>query len=153
MTHKAAVRRMAEWLRLCKGYSVVISELSSRNMETPDVLAFKDGHHSMLIECKVSRADFLSDKTKAFRAYPEMGVGDNRYYASLPGIIKVTDLPAGWGLLEIHDRQIRTIKDSDFHKASKSAEVTILVSALRRLSISTAVYVMAEEPESQEVAA
>lgn len=77
MTHKQLVRRMSNWLRNSKGYSVVIAELATRNSETPDVLGFHAGA-SMMIECKVSRSDFLADREKRFRRCEELGMGDQR---------------------------------------------------------------------------
>lgn len=66
--------------------------------ECPDVIGWRDGH-SVLIECKVSRSDFLADKSKMFRAEPALGMGDARLYLAPPGVIQPDDLPEGWGLL------------------------------------------------------
>lgn len=144
MSHKQLCRRMALWLKNARNYSVVITERSTSAMETPDVLGFHAGR-SLLIECKVSRADFLSDREKSFRAYAERGMGDLRYFAAPRGIIKPEDLPANWGLLEVSDRQVREIVEATDQPANKKAEVLFLVSAIRRLEIACAVFVRHED--------
>lgn len=47
--------------------------------EHPDALGFRNGA-SCLIEVKCSRSDFLADRKKVFRAEPEKGMGDWRFY-------------------------------------------------------------------------
>lgn len=67
--------------------------------EQPDALGFRSGV-SVLIECKTSRPDFLADKKKKFRVDPAMGMGDWRFFLTPKGLISVSELPEGWGLLE-----------------------------------------------------
>lgn len=140
MTHKQLCRRMALWLKNARNYSVVITERATSNAETPDVLGFQ-GPRSLLIECKVSRADFLADREKPFRANAERGMGDLRYFAAPAGIIRPSDLPENWGLLEVRDKQVREIIDATLQLADKRAEVAFLVSAIRRLEIACTVFV------------
>jgi hypothetical protein len=146
LTHKQLVRRMGLWLKNNQNYGVVVAEFISRIDEIPDLLGFK-GADSLLIECKVTRSDFLADKAKLFRARPEEGLGDLRYFAAPEGVIKPDDLPENSGLLQVTDRQVRRIVEATVQPANKSKEVSLLVSAMRRLEISTAVFVRAEEPE------
>jgi len=73
--------------------------------ECPDVIGWRDGH-SVLIECKASRADFLADRKKCFRKNPALGMGDVRLYLAPAGVISVDELPTGWGLLVAHGRTI-----------------------------------------------
>jgi len=124
-----------------------MSELTTRNTETPDVIGWVGGAFSTLIECKVSRADFLSDKHKIFRRCEEMGMGDLRYYAAPKGVLTADDMPYGWGLFEV-DSYIRETKEATTKTANKSTECVMLMSALRRLEISTAVYVVQESEET-----
>lgn len=148
VTHKALVRSMAAWLRNAQGCTIVLAELSTYNAETPDCIGFySSGGGSVLVECKVSRSDFLADKAKSFRRYSEQGMGNLRYFAAPIGVIKPEDLPAGWGLIEVRDslRSRRITVDPQRMEANKRAEVTMLVSAIRRLEISTAVFVQSEE--------
>ena len=146
-THKKLVRRMADWLKWSKKMTVVISELSTRNSETPDVIGWIGGAHSILIECKMSRSDFLADGNKWFRRTPELGMGNERYIAAPKGLISVNELPCGWGLLEVDGRYVLITKKSESHESQKSYECVMLMSVIRRLEISTAVYVVQETEE------
>lgn len=145
MTHKQAVRRMANWLQNTMGHTVVIAELTTANAETPDILGFRSGARSMLIEVKISRADFLADKQKRFRVISEAGMGDRRFYAAPKGLLSADEMPAGWGLLEIEDRSIGHTKEATEKEANKRAEVIMLTSAIRRLEIATAVFVRQDD--------
>lgn len=152
-THKGLVRRMANWLKFSEKMTVVCAELRAytHSNETPDVIAWKNGAVSILVECKVSRADFLADSKKCFRRNPDRGMGDYRYMAAPPGIIKPEELPEKWGLLEptpycgMKRDYIKTIVEAQYQGGSKQAECAMLMSALRRLEISTAVYVVHED--------
>lgn len=148
--HKTLVRKSAAWLRNRKNCNVVFAELATQNNETPDVIGFHGAGGSILVECKTSRADFLADKNKIFRHHEEMGMGDARYFAAPKGLLKPDELPEGWGLLEITDADGRTYetKQATYKEANKRAEVKMLMSAIRRLEISTAVFVRAEEENS-----
>jgi hypothetical protein len=153
MTHKQAVRRMATWLRVTKRFTVIVSELTTQNEETPDVIGFIGPGRSTLIECKVSRADFLADRHKRFRVIEAAGMGDLRYFAAPAGMLAPDEIPEGWGLLEITDgRAVRERKAPSPKPADKRAEVKLLMSAIRRLEISTAVFVRPEDPADPEPA-
>ena len=85
------------WLsRRC---SVVLYEFATASDENPDVIGWAPGADSVLIECKLTRADFLRDATKAVRRNPRAGMGQRRYYLCPPDVIQVKDLPPKWGLL------------------------------------------------------
>src|ERR1035438_2709912 len=61
------------WLsRRC---SVVLYEFATAADENPDVIGWVPGADSVLIECKLTRADFLRDATKAVRRNPRAGMG------------------------------------------------------------------------------
>jgi hypothetical protein len=111
--------------------------------EQPDAIGWKNGL-SWLIECKVSRADFHADKLKRFRAEPEKGMGDWRFYLCPEGVITVADLPAGWGLLWVVNGRIKKIHGFPANavawtarpfRPNRDAENCMLVSALRRLAL------------------
>ncbi len=74
--------------------------------ECPDVIGWRDGH-SVLLEIKTSRADFLADRKKVFRKSPELGMGDARLFLAPRGVIGVADLPEGWGLLVTDGKRIK----------------------------------------------
>lgn len=150
-THKQLVRRMAQWLKGTKKMTVVCAELTTCTSETPDVIGWVGRAASVLIECKVSRSDFLSDKKKHFRREAGRGMGDKRYMAAPPGMIHPDELPEGWGLLEptlystgYKSDHIKVIVEAKHQEASKRSECVVLMSALRRLEISTAVYVVSD---------
>lgn len=147
MKHKELVRRIGSWLRSRKGCNVVMMELATQNNETPDVLAFHGAGASILVECKASRADFHADKAKLFRRHEDLGMGDVRYFAAPKGILTNEDMPQGWGLLEVGDHQIKELLEPQNKPANKRAEVKMLQSVIRRLEISTAVFVQREQVE------
>ncbi len=144
LTHKRAVQRITNWLRNSKRCGVVMAELATQNHETPDCIGWHGMGGSLLVECKTSRADFHADKQKNFRHYEEMGMGDLRYFATPPALLKPADLPEGWGLLEIHEHRIMEVVPAAPKPANKQCEVKMLMSAIRRLEISTAVFVQME---------
>lgn len=111
--------------------------------EQADAIGFRNGA-SCLIEAKCSRADLLADRKKPFRAEPEKGMGDWRFYISEPGIVGTSDLPPGWGLLHVINGRVKKIHGwpgnglwvntaSKPFRANKQAECDYLYSALRRL--------------------
>ena len=70
MTHDQLVARAKHWLLNTYGCGFAFAELTActNSGEIPDAIGFKYGH-SILVECKTSRSDFLSDKKKTFRKY------------------------------------------------------------------------------------
>jgi hypothetical protein len=125
------------WLRRYR-CGVVLSEQALVSGEMPDAIGWKKACHSVLIECKVSRRDFLADRDKPFRQKPEIGVGCERYYLALRGLIGVEELPTGWGLLEVCGREIERIKASAKKLRSEIGfqnEMNLLLASLRRVEI------------------
>jgi hypothetical protein len=103
--------------------------------ETPDVLGWS-WNRSILIECKTSRADFLADAKKHFRRFPEMGMGQLRYYLAPRGLLTVDDMPARWGLIEAeNDGSTRVLRASEAFETDARQEVAVLLSLLRRLRV------------------
>lgn len=140
--HDQLVLRAEKWLKSQNCKVVIRDPFRSWNREQPDAIGWRS-EISILIEVKVSRADFLADAKKAFRADPEKGMGDWRFYLCPPGIIQPEDLPDGWGLLWAYEKTIKKIHgvppNCDWYRypqrGNKSAETTMLVSALRRLEL------------------
>lgn len=143
--HSQLVVRAERWLER-NGCSIVIRDpfrAATHNGEQPDAIGWRDGV-SVLIECKTSRADFLADKNKRFKETPCMGMGDWRFYMSPPDVIHPSDLPAGWGLLWVHNNKIENKHGAptktQWHSEKpfvgcKISEQAMLVSALRRLKM------------------
>lgn len=142
ITHKQLVTRASLWLRNNQNYTVIFTELTTCAGEVPDVIGFHcDGGSSVLVECKVSRSDFLNDKKKFFRHYPTMGMGNKRFMCAPKDMIKPEELPKGWGLLEATAKRIKVIVRSGFHEADANKEKILLISILRRLELAATVFV------------
>jgi len=125
------------WLRRYR-CGVVLSEQACASGEMPDAMGWKKACHSVLIECKVTRADFLADRAKPFRQQPETGVGSERYYLAPRGLIRIEELPCGWGLLEVCGREIEMTKRSAKNLRSLTGfqyEMNLLLASLRRVEI------------------
>jgi hypothetical protein len=137
MTHTQLVERAVRWLR---GYrcGVVLSEQASVSGEMPDAIGWKQANHSVLVECKVTRADFLADRAKPFRVKPEKGVGSERFYLTPPGLVKLEELPAGWGLLELRRGRIEMVQASAKNLRTAIGfryEMNLLLASLRRVEV------------------
>lgn len=152
-THKDLVEIAYKWVLKNGSCGVAFKELKYAGIEYPDVIGFGFSH-SVLIEVKVSRSDFLCDKKKIFRIHPEKGVGDNRYYCCPQGLIRIEELPKGWGLIYVNEKGVArcvhvpkekykyqtkntTYEMTRIHKHAKNhkAEYNIMYSALRRLQL------------------
>lgn len=112
---------------------ITVSELSTINSETPDILGFYSGGAS-LIEAKASRSDFLADKKKLFRKNPETGMGNYRFYACPTGLIKENELPENWGLIYVSAKGRCTLKvKPKWQKSNTRAEHMFMYSIIRRV--------------------
>lgn len=149
-THADLVDRARRWLRYSavidarhldgttprykQRCGVVATELVTAASETADAIGWMHGGSvTVLIECKVSRSDFFADRKKLFRERPWMGVGRYRFYMTPPGLVRVAELPAGWGLLEVDGRTVRVIRIGEqFHERNQRAETAMLWSIARR---------------------
>ena len=98
MTHPQLVALAVRWLRSYR-CGVVLSEQSCASGEVPDAIGWKRACRSVVVECKITRADFLADRGKPFRFRPELGLGCERYYLTPTGLLDPGELPQGWGLL------------------------------------------------------
>lgn len=137
MNHAFLVARAVEWLRRYR-CGVVLSEQACVSGEMPDAIGWKRTCHSVLVECKISRADFLADRNKPFRVKPQLGVGSERFYLAPKDLVKVEELPPGWGLLEYHNRSIELVRASKKNLRSDEGfrcEMNLLLASLRRVEI------------------
>ncbi|HDR8973069.1 TPA: hypothetical protein QDB32_003949 [Burkholderia vietnamiensis] len=101
--HMQLVALGERWLKR-QGFAVVATELVTRGTpEQADAIGFRS-NCSAVIEAKASRADFLADSQKPHRVAGGLGV--YRFYLCPEGVIRVDDLPAGWGLLHAVDRSV-----------------------------------------------
>ncbi len=139
MIHQQLVRLAEQWLRRNYRCGIVLSEQSCASGETPDVIGWKGKCQSVLVECKVSRADFLADREKPFRKNPELGLGCERLYLTPAGLIAADELPAKWGLLECKGREVcLVIKPGRHSQRSQEGlmlEMNLLLASLRRVEV------------------
>jgi hypothetical protein len=93
----------------------------------------------VLVECKVSRADFLADAAKPFRLKSEEGMGSQRFYMAPAGMIRPNELPKQWGLLELQVRDVRVVvKPGRLDLRSEVGlmkEMNLLLASLRRVEV------------------
>ena len=59
---------------------MILSEQACVSGEMPDAIGWKRASRSVLVECKISRADFLADRDKPFRQKSDLGLGCERFY-------------------------------------------------------------------------
>jgi hypothetical protein len=148
LTHSDLVRAAVKWLSGSRRCGIVFAELSAacRHPIIPDAIGWS-GEWSILVECKVSRSDFLADRSKAIHALPDSYPGQERWYLAPAGLLTLADMPDGWHLAEVRGNRVHAVSEmwgnkpvlpDSFHmyRAGRSmAEVPLLLSALRRYSL------------------
>lgn len=137
MTHAQLVEKAVHWLRRYR-CGVVLSEQACISGEMPDAIGWKRACHSVLVECKITRSDFLADRAKPFRAKPEQGVGCERFYLVSAGLVRREELPRGWGLLEHSRGRIEIVHASAKNLRSARGfhyEMNLLLASLRRVEV------------------
>ena len=131
LTHSALVRLVEKWLR-SRGCSVVLTEAKTMaSPEEPDAIAWRSAS-SILVEVKVSRADFLADRKKLFRKAADMGMGVRRYFATPPGLVSPDELPPSWGLLEVTPTRVQVVRNASPQARHAANEIALLTAALVR---------------------
>ena len=142
MTHEDLRKRAVRWLTNTKHCGVVLSEIVSACSEIPDAVGWH-GHFSYSVECKVSRSDFLRNGDK-IHSRTGRGVGQLRYFLVPRGLIQPNELvdvgldgvkPWDYGLLWYSEGSgaIKVAKEPIRREACRDDEITMLVSALRRV--------------------
>ena len=138
------VARAERWLRNTRHCGVVLLERAcGGTSEIPDAIGWSRAYWSILVECKTSRADFLRDRRKHFRGAEgsfggSRGMGQRRFYLTPPGLVRVDELPAGWGLVEVHGNKCRVMKEADekgFDVERCRYELALLYSFARRAQL------------------
>lgn len=153
LTHRQLCDLAVKWLqrpasRSGPGCQVAFSECRADwKGETPDAIGFRAAvfkEASVVVEVKVSRADFLADRKKPHRTDPSLGMGTYRYFMAPAGLISPEELPARWGLIEVGDRSSLNVvcghvllkyreEDNWRHEPALNAEWTLLVRMLNRV--------------------
>lgn len=142
--HQKLIAKGKRWLRN-QGCGVVVADLvaNTASGERPDLIGWRGGDTvpvSILVEAKVSRSDFRADAAKHFRE-PGRGMGDWRFYLAPQGLIQVSELPEGWGLIELSGNRILKTHGVPANTqwpshapflGNKNPEMEVLYSGLRR---------------------
>jgi len=137
MTHPQLVQKAVQWLRSYR-CGVILSEQACASGEMPDAIGWKRACHSVLIECKISRGDFLADCEKPFRQKSQLGMGCERFYLTPAGLLCPEELPDGWGLLEYRNRAINVVRPAAGNLRTAVGfrhEMNLLLASLRRVEI------------------
>jgi hypothetical protein len=131
------VQKAVSWLRRYR-CGVVLSEQACVSGEMPDAIGWKRACHSVVVECKISRADFLADRAKPWRSKPEDALGCERFYLTPSSLLKPDELPPKWGLLECRNRRVEIIKPAAKDSRGKTGfrhEMNLLLASLRRVEV------------------
>jgi hypothetical protein len=137
MTHVRLVAMAEAWLRRSR-CGIVLSEQGCSSGEMPDAIGWKGRNHSIVIECKISRADFLADAAKPWRSDPAIALGCERYYAAPKALLRPEEMPEGWGLLEVAGRELRVVRKSSRKLRQPQGlmnEMNLLLASLRRVEV------------------
>ena len=138
MTHAQLVKAAERWLRSYR-CRIVLSEQTAESGEVPDVIGWRSNCSSVVVECKISRPDFLADQHKVVRQKPHLAMGCERYYLVPKGLIDAAELPSRWGLLEMSNREVlihtRACRQSQRVEAGLMAEMELLLASLRRVEV------------------
>lgn len=128
-THSDLVDLARRWLVKRRRCPVVFTELGTQSGEIPDAIGW-DGWHSIVVECKVSRADFFHNAKKS----QCLGVGQSRFFLVPQGMVGVSEVPPEWGLIEWDGEHFHTRLDHPGRVAyAWEHEISLLLSALRRV--------------------
>lgn len=104
--HELLCEKGVSWLKR-NGFPVAAMNIwAVGSRERVDCIGYRQ-QCSVMIEVKVSRSDFLVDRKKPERQAG--GVGTYRFYLAPAGLLAVTELPVGWGLLEFTGRSLKMV--------------------------------------------
>jgi hypothetical protein len=138
MTHAQLVFKAVEWLRRY-GCGIVLSEQVCVSGEVPDAIGWKGACRSIVVECKLSRCDFLADRAKPFRQHPELSLGCERWYLTPAGLLSPASLPQYWGLLESRAGKLHVVVKASRHNQRSATgllyEMNLLLASLRRVEV------------------
>lgn len=124
----------------------IVTELA-RVGESPDVFGFGNST-TQLIEVKISKADFSSDKKKLWRKKPEKGLAEYRSYLVPSGLVNAKEVPKNWGLLWVgRDGLITEIVKPLPQESNHKEELNLIVSILRREGIKSQIFSYRKGPQ------
>ena len=103
-SHAELVAIGKRWVIKNTTCTVAFSEIRcAGTAEIPDVIGFGSWGYSIVVECKTSRSDFLRDQEKICRK-DTLGMGRYRFFLCPENLIKMNELPNGWGLIYVNGR-------------------------------------------------
>ena len=135
MTHEDLIRFMSGWMQQNHDCKVVICEEGEQFGEEADCFGWSiQGRVSVMAECKVSRQDFLADRSKPHRVEPKTSVGNLRFYVCPKGLIRPLELPNRWGLIFVwgEGENYDLVEDALFQESDRTKECVLLSRALNR---------------------
>lgn len=137
--HAQLVDAAVDWLRRKYRCGIVLSEQYCATGEVPDAIGWKNMCRSVVVECKISRTDFLADANKPFRTAPDEGLGCERFYLAPPRMISPSELPRYWGLLEYAGRnvevKVKAARKNLRTETGMMKEMNLLLASLRRVEV------------------
>lgn len=152
--HYNLCQKGAKWLRSRKNreycetpWKYIAVELCVNGCENPDIWAF-NGWSTIVVEVKISRADYLNDKKKYWHlpGNEECLAGNFRYYLTPKGLLKEKDLPEGVGLLEWDGKHVCRTIQAKRRRVSNHADGIIIASLLRREQFREGIYNYRDTP-------
>jgi len=117
--------------------AVELSDVTTGTSEAPDIIAYRHNISDALcivFEIKLSRADFLRDAKKVCRK-KGCGMGAQRYYVTSEELISPDEVPEGWGLLYLREKELIMAKRSKIFPESERCtygETNTLLNLMRR---------------------
>ena len=116
-----------KWLR--RGHRCVVVGVEPRSWKTsehPDAIGWRADGWSVMIEVKVSRADFLADRHKAHRGEgAEYAMGQERWYLTPKGLVQPSEVPEGWGLAEWTGQQVKVVVPTASWKVRRALQPAV----------------------------
>lgn len=101
MTHAELVALAAKWLKTHRSCKVVGTEFNVQGCyESPDAIGWTYTGKCVVVEAKTSRSDFKADQKKLHKQ-TGCQLGSERWYIAPEGLIRVSELPDGYGLIEV----------------------------------------------------
>ncbi len=131
MTHRDLVKRAEQWLRKTRRCLWTITEQYPGWVypESPDAIGWNRWGESILVECKISRADMLADRRKPHRMWPGRGMGRYRWYM-VPEELKAIQVPDAWGLCYAKNDRVYIVKKPKEQPTLIKAEITMIIRRL-----------------------
>jgi hypothetical protein len=143
VTHSELCIAACRWLVKKRNASRVFAEFNSMKLsEFPDAIGFSFGTQNrgtIVIECKVSVADFKADKNKWWKRYAGChgGMGLRRFYLVPDGLVSVDAIPDDHGLLYATAKgRIAVVREAPARESRDvDSEMVVLTTALQRYEL------------------